>query len=309
MADGNVDYFDQDGRSAKQFLLRNPVPNGTSAPASARRRHPILGYTRMHTGVDWAAPRGTPIIASGNGVVEKAGWSGGYGRQTIIRHANGYETSYNHQSAIARGVMPGGGSGRVRSSAMSVRRASSTGDHLHYELMVNGRKVDPMRVRLPVGRVLTDVDLQAFERERKRIDDLLEQEGNDGSSRWPRLAATTVRSNAGRHAGGELPAFPSTVSHATSAASSDAPAMIQAIDAKAASLAASRAASISCGQRTRRLPEPRHAGEFPEHRRRSGRRDAAHRRHRHQPGQPRHGIVDAGGRACVAVRHRHHDGR
>ncbi len=180
MADGNVDYFDQDGRSAKQFLLRNPVPNGAFRSGFGARRHPILGYTRMHTGVDWAAPRGTPIIASGNGVVEKAGWSGGYGRQTIIRHANGYETSYNHQSAIARGVVPGA---KVRQGQVIGYVGSTglaTGDHLHYELLVNGRKVDPMRVRLPVGRVLTDVDLQAFERERKRIDDLLEQEGKDG---------------------------------------------------------------------------------------------------------------------------------
>ncbi len=86
----------------------NPVPNGTFRSGFGMRRHPILGYSRMHTGVDWAAPRGTPIIAAGNGTVEKAGWSGGYGRQTIIRHPNGYESSYNHQNAIASGVVPGG---------------------------------------------------------------------------------------------------------------------------------------------------------------------------------------------------------
>ena len=89
MSDGAVDYFDSDGKSARQFLLRNPVPNGKFRSGFGMRRHPILGYSRMHTGVDWSAPRGTPIIASGNGVVEKAGWSGGYGRQTIIRHTNG----------------------------------------------------------------------------------------------------------------------------------------------------------------------------------------------------------------------------
>ena len=86
----------------------------SSAPASACARHPILGYVKMHTGVDWAAPTGTPILAAGNGVIEKAGWAGGYGRQTIIRHANGYETSYNHQSAFANGVEPGARSGRAR---------------------------------------------------------------------------------------------------------------------------------------------------------------------------------------------------
>ena len=105
----------------------------------------------MHTGVDWAAPSGSPIIAAGNGVVEKAGWVGGYGRQTIIRHANGYETSYNHQSGIVRGIKPGV---RVRQGQVIGFVGStglSTGPHLHYELIVNGRKVDPLRVRLPTG--------------------------------------------------------------------------------------------------------------------------------------------------------------
>ncbi|MGE3305945.1 MAG: M23 family metallopeptidase, partial [Rhizobiaceae bacterium] len=177
MEDGTVDYFDKDGRSARQFLLRNPVPNGQFRSGFGSRRHPILGYVKMHTGVDWAAPRGTPIIASGNGVVEKAGWSGGYGRQTIIRHANGYETSYNHQSAIAKGIAPGA---RVRQGQVIGFVGSTglaTGDHLHYELIVNGRKVDPMRVKLPVGRVLKGGDLEAFNRERERIDALLQEDG------------------------------------------------------------------------------------------------------------------------------------
>lgn len=178
MEDGTVDYFDQEGRSAKQFLLRNPVPNGRFTSGFGGRRHPILGYTRMHTGVDWAAPRGTPIIASGNGVVEKAGWAAGYGRQTVIRHANGYETSYNHQSAIARGIKPGV---KVRQGQVIGYVGStglSTGDHLHYELMVNGRKVDPMRVRLPVSRALEGKELEAFNRERERIDELLQDDGD-----------------------------------------------------------------------------------------------------------------------------------
>jgi murein DD-endopeptidase MepM/ murein hydrolase activator NlpD len=130
----------------------------------------------MHTGVDWSAPRGTPIIAAGNGVVEKAGWAGGYGRQTIIRHANGYKSSYNHQSAIAQGVSEGA---RVRQGQVIGYVGStglSTGAHLHYELIVNGTKVDPMRVRLPVGKVLKGEELTAFRRERERIDELLRQQ-------------------------------------------------------------------------------------------------------------------------------------
>lgn len=178
MQDGSVDYFDEDGRSAKQFLLRNPVPNGRFNNGFGMRRHPILGYTKMHTGVDWTAPRGTRIIASGNGIVEKAGWAGGYGRQTIIRHPNGYETSYNHQSAIAKGVVPGA---RVRQGQVIGYVGSTglaTGDHLHYELIVNGTKVDPMRVRLPTGKVLKGGDLEAFKRERERIDTLLKEDNS-----------------------------------------------------------------------------------------------------------------------------------
>src|SRR5690606_32180026 len=176
MEDGVVDYFDEEGRSARQFLLRNPVPNGRFTSGFGGRRHPVLGYTRMHTGVDWAAPRGTPIIAVGNGVVEEAGWSGGYGRQTIIRHANGYKSSYSHQNAIAEGVTEGA---RVRQGQVSGYVGStglSTGNHLHYEMIVNGTKVDPMRVRLPVERALKGEELEVFLKERERIDELLREE-------------------------------------------------------------------------------------------------------------------------------------
>ena len=180
MRDGSIDYFDGEGRSAKQFLLRNPLPNGVFRSGFGARRHPVLGYTRMHTGVDWAAPTGTPIIAAGNGVVEKAAWAGGYGKQTIIRHANGYQTSYNHQSGFASGIVPGA---KVRQGQVIGYLGStglSTGPHLHYELMVNGAKVDPMRVRLPVGKVLQGDDLVSFKRERERIDALL-KDGAGGS--------------------------------------------------------------------------------------------------------------------------------
>ncbi len=137
------------------------------------RRHPILGYSRMHTGTDWAASRGTPIIATGNGVVEKAGWASGYGNQTIIRHANGYETSYNHQSAIAKGVREGAKITQGQVIGYVGSTGSSTGAHLHYELIVNGTKVDAMKVRLPGGKSLSGTALAKFEDERKRIDALL----------------------------------------------------------------------------------------------------------------------------------------
>jgi murein DD-endopeptidase MepM/ murein hydrolase activator NlpD len=131
-ADGSTDYYDENGRSSKQFLLRNPVPNGVFRSPFGMRRHPILGYSRMHTGVDWSAPRGTPIIAAGNGVVERAGWTNGYGNQTVLRHSNGYESSYSHQNAIAAGVTPGA---KVRQGQVIGYLGStglSTGPHLHF---------------------------------------------------------------------------------------------------------------------------------------------------------------------------------
>lgn len=173
MEDGAIDYFDEKGLSSQQFLLRNPAPNGRLTSGFGMRRHPILGYLRLHAGTDWAGPIGTPILASGNGVVEKAGWTSGYGYQTIIRHANGYETSYSHQSRIAKGVVPGA---RVRQGQVIGAIGNtglSTGPHLHYELSVNNVKVDAMRVRLPSGRTLKGAQLAAFKKERDRIDALM----------------------------------------------------------------------------------------------------------------------------------------
>lgn len=173
LKDGSVDYFDRNGKNTKQFMIRNPVPAGRFTSGFGGRRHPVLGYFKMHTGVDWAAPVGTPIIAAGNGVVEKAGWAGGYGRQTMIRHANGYVSSYNHQSAFAKGVRPGA---KVRQGQVIGYVGASgmvTGAHLHYELLVNGAKVDPMRIRLPSGKTLGGGELAAFKRERNRIDEIM----------------------------------------------------------------------------------------------------------------------------------------
>ncbi|WP_296072263.1 M23 family metallopeptidase [uncultured Agrobacterium sp.] len=171
--DNSIDYFDENGKSIRQFLLRNPVPNGRMTSGFGMRRHPVLKFSRMHTGTDWAAPRGTPIIATGNGTVEKAGWASGYGNQTLIRHANGYVSSYNHQSAIAKGVTEGS---KVRQGQVIGYVGStglSTGAHLHYELIVNGTKVDAMKVRLPGGKSLSGEALARFSDERKRIDNLL----------------------------------------------------------------------------------------------------------------------------------------
>jgi murein DD-endopeptidase MepM/ murein hydrolase activator NlpD len=171
--DGVVDYYDETGKSAKKFLVRKPVATGIMRSGFGARKHPILAYTKMHTGVDWAAPMGTPIYASGNGVVEKAGWEGGYGKYIRLKHNNGYETAYGHMTAFARGMEPGA---RVRQGQVIGFVGStglSTGAHVHYEILVNGRFVDPMRIRLPRGRVLENVVLSNFEKERDRIDKIV----------------------------------------------------------------------------------------------------------------------------------------
>lgn len=171
--DGEVDYYDENGRSAKKFLMRQPVPRAKFRSSYGWRRHPILRTSRLHKGVDWSAPRGTPIFAAGNGVIEDAKWFSGYGRWVKIQHTNGYETGYAHMSRFANGIKPGV---RVRQGQIIGYVGStglSTGPHLHYEVIVNGRHVDPMRIRLPRGRVLSGEQLASFERERNRIDQLL----------------------------------------------------------------------------------------------------------------------------------------
>ncbi len=171
--DGLVDYYDETGKSAKKFLVRKPVLAGIMRSGFGIRRHPILGYTKVHTGVDWAAPSGTPIYAAGNGVVEKAGWESGYGKFIMLRHNNGYETAYGHMSAYARGIDEGK---RVRQGQVIGFVGStglSTGSHVHYEIRVNGRFVDPMRIKLPRGRELSGTMMASFEHERERLDGIM----------------------------------------------------------------------------------------------------------------------------------------
>ena len=176
--DGSVGYYDTDGKSARKFLMRKPMSSGKFRSGFGMRRHPILGYRRMHAGVDWSAPTGTPIMAAGNGVVVEAKWRAGYGRWIKIRHANGYETGYAHQTRFAKGIRKGV---RVRQGQVIGYVGStglSTGPHLHYEVMVNSRNVNPMRIRLPRGNVLSAEALEGFEKERDRIDSLLDRARN-----------------------------------------------------------------------------------------------------------------------------------
>jgi len=176
--DAVVDYYDETGKSAKKFLVRKPVNNAIMRSGFGGRRHPILGYVKMHTGVDWATAYGTPIFASGNGVVEKVGWEGGYGKYVRLKHNNGYETAYGHMSAFAKGLEVGK---RVRQGQVIGFVGStgmSTGAHVHYEILVNGRFVDPMRIKLPRGRSLEGPMMASFEKERDRLDAMMSGRGS-----------------------------------------------------------------------------------------------------------------------------------
>jgi murein DD-endopeptidase MepM/ murein hydrolase activator NlpD len=168
-----VDYYDENGRSTRKFLLRKPIATGDMTSGFGMRYHPILRFARLHSGVDWAAPVGTPILAAGNGVVIKAEYDSGYGRRVEIQHANGYVTTYNHMSAFGRGIVAG-----VRVSQGQIvgylgQSGLATGPHLHYEVIINGNFVDPMAIKLARTREFDGPMLAQFKKERERIDQLM----------------------------------------------------------------------------------------------------------------------------------------
>ena len=158
-----VGWFDRDGNSAARTLIRTPISGARLSSSYGMRKHPISGYNRMHKGVDFAARTGTPIIAAGSGVITKSGWLGSYGRYVKIRHNSTYSTAYAHMSRIANGITPGArvAQGEVIGYVGSSGR--STGPHLHYEILVNNRKVNPMTVSLPTGEKIPPELLDVFE--------------------------------------------------------------------------------------------------------------------------------------------------
>jgi murein DD-endopeptidase MepM/ murein hydrolase activator NlpD len=171
--DNSIDYYDETGKSAKKFLVRKPVSEGIITSPFGDRNHPLLHRTEYHTGVDWGTPYGAPIFASGNGVIESKGWEGGYGNYIRIRHANGYETAYGHMSAFARNIEEGKTVRQGQVIGYVGSTGLSTGSHVHYEILINGRFVDPMKVKLPRGRVLEGPLLASFEEQREKLDELL----------------------------------------------------------------------------------------------------------------------------------------
>ncbi|MCU0953711.1 MAG: M23 family metallopeptidase [Hyphomicrobium sp.] len=173
-ADGVVDYYDKDGNNSRKFLMRKPIRGDLRLTSGfGVRYHPLLGIRKMHTGVDWAAPVGTPILAAGSGTIEEARHKSYNGNYVRIRHANGYQTAYSHMVRIAPGVKEGM---KIRQGQIIGYVGStglSSGPHLHYEVLINTRFVDPLSIQVPRERKLAGRDLTEFQRERARIEELM----------------------------------------------------------------------------------------------------------------------------------------
>ena len=168
--DGEAGWFDSDGNSVKRALMRTPIDGARVSSNFGFRVHPVLGYMKLHKGTDFAAPIGTPIFASGNGVVEWAAMKGPNGNLTILRHDNGWETYYLHQSMFMPGVAPGAHVSQGQEIGKVGTTGRSTGPHLHYELHIDGEAVDAMKVQTEAAPSLAGEALAAFKKERDRID-------------------------------------------------------------------------------------------------------------------------------------------
>ncbi len=168
-ADGKTRYYDDKGRSAAKSLMRTPISGARISSGFGMRRHPILGYTKMHAGMDFAAPRGTPIRAAGSGTIQSAKWRGAYGRAVVVKHAKGYSTLYAHMHKFASGIRSGK---RVRQGQVIGYVGStgrSTGPHLHYEVRLRNKPINPKRMRLGGTIKLTGKQLERFKKHRAKI--------------------------------------------------------------------------------------------------------------------------------------------
>ena len=169
-ADGIIDFYNGAGHSVRKALLRTPVDGARLSSGFGMRRHPIALYSRMHQGIDFAAPTGTPIKAAGDGVIESAGRNGGYGNYIRIRHNSEHKTAYAHMSRFASGIRVGTRVRQGQTIGYVGSTGASTGPHLHYEVMVNNAHVNPMTLKLPTGRRLEGPDLAVFTETRLRVD-------------------------------------------------------------------------------------------------------------------------------------------
>jgi len=167
--DGYVDYFNREGKNVKKSILKTPLDGARISSNFGMRKHPISGFNKMHKGVDFAAPTGTPIYAGGNGIVEYIGRNGGYGKYIRIRHNNGYKTAYAHLSSYKKGISKGVRVNQGEVIGYVGSTGNSTGPHLHYEIIYQNKHVNPLKLKLPSGKILRGKELEKFKEEYNKI--------------------------------------------------------------------------------------------------------------------------------------------
>ena len=167
---GSEDYFDQNGKSVKKALMKTPINGARLSSAFGMRKHPIDGYNKMHRGTDFAAPMGTPIMASGSGVITRARWCGGGGNCIKIKHNSTYQTIYAHMKSFAVGIRPGLRIKQGQIIGYVGSTGNSTGPHLHYEVVKNGKKINSQTLKLPSGKKLENKERVEFEIEKIKLD-------------------------------------------------------------------------------------------------------------------------------------------
>ncbi len=168
--EGSEGHYDKNGKSVKKALMKTPINGARLSSPFGMRKHPIDGFNKMHRGTDFAAPMGTPIMASGDGVVKKAGWCGGGGKCVKIKHNSTYQTVYAHMSKFARGIKAGARVKQGQTIGFVGSTGKSTGPHLHYEVIVNGKKVNSQKLKLPSGKILKGEERKLFETKKIKID-------------------------------------------------------------------------------------------------------------------------------------------
>ena len=166
----NEGHYDKNGKSVKKALMKTPINGARLSSPFGMRKHPIDGFNKMHKGTDFAAPMGTPIMASGDGVIKKAGWCGGGGNCVKIKHNSTYQTVYAHMSKFARGIKVGVRVKQGQTIGYVGSTGKSTGPHLHYEVIVNGKKVNSQKLKLPSGKILKGKDRKLFETKKIKLD-------------------------------------------------------------------------------------------------------------------------------------------
>ena len=167
---GSEGHYDKNGKSVKKALMKTPINGARLSSPFGMRKHPIDGFNKMHRGTDFAAPMGTPIMASGDGIIKKAGWCGGGGNCIVIKHNSTYQTIYAHMSKFASGIRSGVRVKQGQTIGFVGSTGKSTGPHLHYEVVVNGKKVNSQKLKLPSGKVLKGEERKIFETKKIKLD-------------------------------------------------------------------------------------------------------------------------------------------